>query len=218
MGAITTKETYYFTTPNIGSDAREFLIPWMGFDHTTAKSNEAVTKISNGWFDEALKVANVGTASTSTQYYRQRTYSSPNAKLQMQPCKQYYLLEATPHNINSPVAAKRMRALFPQSKAVAVLKEPALRMHSAYNQFSKPFQQSCQPSRPAPWCPIYRYYQLQLPTFAQAVDHDLAYLRAIGAHAPSTWLHGSCAVGVATSACVHIAGHTAFSNQFPAQH
>eukprot|EP00892_Ulva_mutabilis_P010751 jgi/Ulvmu1/8048/UM004_0285.1 len=179
MGAITTKETYYFTSAKIGSDAREFLIPWMGYDRAKASSDDVENSIGNDWFATALKVANVGTATTSAEYHRKRTYSNPNAKLVMQPCEQYYLLEATPHNINSPVAAKRMRALFPDSKAVAVLKEPALRMHSAYNQFSKPFQQSCNPSQPAPWCPIYRYYQLQLPTFAQAVGQELAYLRTV---------------------------------------
>lgn len=183
MGAITTKETYYFTSPHISNDAREFLIPWMGYAQDFAMSDEAVTSINNDWFDQVLKVADVGTVDSSTEYYRARTYTRPGAKLQMLPCKQYYLLEATPHNINSPVAAKRMRQLFPQSKAVAVLKEPALRMNSAYNQFNKPFNQKCNPRQPAPWCPVYRYYQLQLPPFKQIVEQELVYLRSVGASA-----------------------------------
>lgn len=181
MGAITTKETYYFTSAKLGPDARELLIPWMGYSQTTAMSDDAAAGIGNDWFEHALAVANVGIAATSAEYTRQRSYASPSAKLQMKACKQYYLFEATPHSINSPVAARRMKALFPESKAIAVLKEPALRMHSAYNQFSKPYQQSCSPKNMAPWCPVYRYYQLRLPTFEQAVKQEVQYLRAVGA-------------------------------------
>lgn len=191
MGAITTKETYYFTSAKLGSDARELLIPWMGYNQSFAASDEAAKSIGNGWFDEALLVANVGIAETPEEFARQRSYTRPNAKLQMQQCQQYYLLEATPHSINSPVAARRMRDLFPKSKAVAVLKEPALRMHSAYNQFSKPFLQSCKPQNMAPWCPVYRYYQLRLPTFAQAVEQELEYMRAVGTYSVCDCTHSS---------------------------
>lgn len=58
-----------------------------------------------------------------------------------------------------------MKSLFPDGKFMAVLKEPAWRMHSAYNQFSKPFLSACAARSPADWCPAYRYYQLKLPTF-----------------------------------------------------
>lgn len=191
MGAITTKETYYFTSAKLGPDARELLIPWMGYNQSFAASDEAAESIGNDWFDEALLVANVGIAQTPEEFARQRSYTSPNAKLQMQQCQQYYLLEATPHSINSPVAARRMRDLFPNSKAVAVLKEPALRMHSAYNQFSKPFLQSCKPQNMAPWCPVYRYYQLRLPTFAQAVEQELEYMRAVGTYSVYDFMHSS---------------------------
>jgi hypothetical protein len=88
---------------------------------------------------------------------------------------------ATPHNINSPVAAKRIKALYPNAKVVAVLKEPAWRMYSAYNQFSKPFVQSCNVKKPADWCPVYRYYQLQLPSLAEAARQELEYVRSNGA-------------------------------------
>lgn len=181
MGAITTKETYYFTYPRVRTDAREFLIPWMGFDRNKAVSDDAEESIGDDWFEHALKAANVGIASDDQQYGRQRSYTGPNAKLKMKACKQYFLLEATPHNINSPVVAKRMKKLFPESKAVAILKEPAFRMHSAYNQFKKPYLNQCRPNKMAPWCPVYRYYQLRLPTFAEVAQQDLEYMRGIGA-------------------------------------
>jgi hypothetical protein len=72
---------------------------------------------------------------------------------------------ATPHNLHSPIVAKRIKGLFPNAKVMAVLKEPAWRMHSAYNQFSKPFINACTTGRPADWCPVFRYYALRLPTF-----------------------------------------------------
>jgi hypothetical protein len=88
---------------------------------------------------------------------------------------------ATPHNLHTPIAAARIKQLFPAAKVIAILKEPVWRMSSAYHQFSDNYIWECQKAQPAPWCPIYRYYQLQVPTFAQVLRQDIAYVNAQGA-------------------------------------
>lgn len=87
---------------------------------------------------------------------------------------------ATPHNLHTPIAAARIRKLFPDAKAIATLKEPLWRMRSAYNQFSAEFMAHCSPGQPADWCPVYKYYQLRLPTFAQAMQQEVAYMKGSG--------------------------------------
>lgn len=88
---------------------------------------------------------------------------------------------ATPHNLHTPVAAERARRLFPDARAIAVLKEPVWRMRSAYNQFAANFARDCRAAAPSAWCPVHRYYQMQLPTFAQAMRNELEYLKHTGA-------------------------------------
>jgi hypothetical protein len=236
MGAITTKETYYFTSSKIVSDARQFLVPWMGYRKGEALRDRVWENIEERWFEHVLQVANAtGTASDSTQYFSKRSYVSPGAKLSMKPCSKHYLLEgtnhvdngplkpkhsfdccilmrtlwrsfplnkrigkcvesvkcrmvpchcvvcaATPHNLHTPVAAKRIKTLFPDARIMAILKEPAWRMRSAYNQFGSAFTAACPPGSPADWCPVYRYYQLRLPTFEEVVKQELEYLRRVG--------------------------------------
>jgi hypothetical protein len=88
---------------------------------------------------------------------------------------------ATPHNLHTPIAAARIRMLFPDAKAIATIKEPLWRMRSAYSQFSAEFMAQCSPGQPADWCPAFKYYQLRLPTFAQAVQQEIAYMKGSGA-------------------------------------
>lgn len=78
--------------------------------------------------------------------------------------------------------------MFPDAVAVATLKEPVWRMRSAYNQFSANFRSECRAAKPQPWCPVYRYYQMQVPSFADVLQNELAYMRAQGAlsHAPQS--------------------------------
>lgn len=76
-----------------------------------------------------------------------------------------------------------MRRLFPKARAIAVLKEPVWRMRSAYSQFQANFARDCRAAAPKPWCPVHRYYQLQLPSYSQALRNELEYLRHTGARA-----------------------------------
>jgi hypothetical protein len=92
-GAITTKETYYFTSPKISQDARLFLVPWMGYNSSFGKTDAAWQQIDSNWFKTALQVANVGTAPTTQAYMSGRSYTRPGLKLQMQQCSKYYILE-----------------------------------------------------------------------------------------------------------------------------
>jgi hypothetical protein len=94
MGAITTKESYYFTSLRLDQDARQFLVPWMGYDRPLAVTDEAWQGIGRNWFQQALAAADVGVAKTSTEYYAKRNYISPGRKLPMQQaCTQHFLLE-----------------------------------------------------------------------------------------------------------------------------
>jgi hypothetical protein len=88
---------------------------------------------------------------------------------------------ATPHNLHTPIAAERIRRLFPDALAVATLKEPVWRMRSAFNQFGSSFLRDCAPERPAAWCPVFRYYQLALPSWEGVLRRELAYLKRSGA-------------------------------------
>jgi hypothetical protein len=92
-GAITTKETYYFTSPKIGPDARQFLVPWMGYNASYGVSDEAWQDMGNDWFEQALQVATVQTAKTSREFVSHRSYVRPGAKVDMKQCSKYYLLE-----------------------------------------------------------------------------------------------------------------------------
>jgi hypothetical protein len=96
MGAITTKETYYFTSTKIGPDAREFLVPWMGYrDAAFAQSDAAWRAIEGGNFlAKALAAADRGApAADSAEYHGERTFTGPMKKLAMGRCERYYLLE-----------------------------------------------------------------------------------------------------------------------------
>ena len=95
MGAITTKETYYFTSTKLVKDAREFLVPWLGFrDQSFASSDAAWQGINGTFLEQALKVADRGTTTSAEDYYRHRNYSSPGKKLRMtRKCERYFLLE-----------------------------------------------------------------------------------------------------------------------------
>lgn len=88
---------------------------------------------------------------------------------------------ATPHNLHTPIAAARMRNLFPNAVALASLKEPVWRMRSAYNQFVGNFKRDCDARRPKEWCPVYKYYQLRPPSYAQMLQQELQYLQNSGA-------------------------------------
>lgn len=89
---------------------------------------------------------------------------------------------ATPHNLHTPIAAARVKQLFPEAKLIASLKDPVDRFKSAYNQFGKRFVENCNKVKPAEWCPIFKYFRLQLPTYAKAVRDEIAHLRAEGVH------------------------------------
>ena len=89
---------------------------------------------------------------------------------------------ATPHNLHTPIAAARIRKLFPDAIALATLKEPVWRMRSAHNQFSANFKGECNPARPQPWCPVYRYYQMEVPSFADVLQRELQYMEGQGVH------------------------------------
>lgn len=80
--------------------------------------------------------------------------------------------------------------MFPKAKALAILKEPVWRMRSAYRQFSANFAEDCKPNAPRPWCPIYRYYSLKIPSYAEVLRADIDYLRATGvALFPASYCH-----------------------------
>ena len=94
MGAITTKETYYFTSTKIGTDGRELLVPWLGYSNASfALTDEAWQSIGDDWFERARVIADKGTANSSSEYFSARTYVTPPKKLAMQPCTKYYILE-----------------------------------------------------------------------------------------------------------------------------
>lgn len=95
MGAITTKETYYFTSTKLVPDARQFLVPWLGYtDGAFATSDAAWQGIDGSFLEKALKVADKGTATSTQDYYRYRNYSNPGKKLAMsRQCERYFLLE-----------------------------------------------------------------------------------------------------------------------------
>ena len=94
MGAITTKETYYFTSTKVDKDARQFLVPWMGYGNASfALSDAAWQGIDGSWFDKAQALADRGTTLDAHEYFRARSYTAPIKKLSMQPCKEHYILE-----------------------------------------------------------------------------------------------------------------------------
>ena len=94
-GAITTKETYYFTSLKVGPDARQFLVPWMGYNRTYRQSDEAWQQLGNDWFEHALHLADGVKATSNHEFISHRSYTSPGAKLDMKQCSKYYLLEGT---------------------------------------------------------------------------------------------------------------------------
>lgn len=57
MGAITTKETYYTVSTKLDPDARQFLVPWMGFRNSSfAVSEAAWQSIDDSWLEQAVQV------------------------------------------------------------------------------------------------------------------------------------------------------------------
>jgi hypothetical protein len=97
MGAITTKETYYFVSTKVDPDARQFLVPWMGFENESfASSDDAWKGIDSNWLGHARTVADMGTATTTAQYYSKRSYTSPGKKVSMKPCERYFIMEGVP--------------------------------------------------------------------------------------------------------------------------
>lgn len=178
--AITIKETYYFTSTHISGDAREFLLPWLpalsGSEHVAD-----LTTVADDWLDQSLQTSDLGTTVSTAHLHSQRTYTSPVPKLTgFQECKQYYILEATPHNLHTPIAAARIKKLFPDAKILVLLKDPVDRVMSAYSQFSKQFKEACHTAEPAAWCPVFRYYRLRMPSFLQMVQDDITYLKSRG--------------------------------------
>lgn len=96
IGAITTKETYYLTSTHIGSDAREFLVPWLGLNSAAAASSEAWQSIGEGWLERAHAAADRAVARTAREFHAARTYVKPMKMLAMRPCERYFLLEGAP--------------------------------------------------------------------------------------------------------------------------
>ena len=65
----------------------------MGYNSTYRTTDEAWQQMGNDWFEQALQAADAGTATTSEEFRARRSYTSPGAKLSMQKCSKYYLLE-----------------------------------------------------------------------------------------------------------------------------
>lgn len=66
----------------------------MGYNRSFRSTDEAWQQMGNDWFEQALRVAEAGgIAHDSTEFRARRSYTAPGAKLNMQKCSKYYLLE-----------------------------------------------------------------------------------------------------------------------------
>lgn len=91
FGGITTKETYYFTMFTLNPDARELLIPWMGFSQEEALGDAVIAQIGDDWLQRAQQAA----VAHTQPGVGARVFAGPPTKLTgfTRECDKMYILE-----------------------------------------------------------------------------------------------------------------------------